>query len=43
MTKLLEDSDYRNLGVNDLMNKAAEVIRKGEVENKEIKRDNKKR
>lgn len=37
MTKLLDDSDYRNLSVNDFMNKAAEVIKGREKENKEEK------
>lgn len=37
MTQLLENEDYVRLGVSDLMNKAAEVIRK----RKEEKNDNK--
>ena len=35
MTQLLENEDYVRLGVNDLMNKAAEVIRKEEKLNNE--------
>lgn len=35
MTQLLENSDYKNLGVNDLVGKAAEVIKKREEENRD--------
>ena len=39
MTQLLEDKDYIKLGANDLMNKAAEVIKKrdeGNIEEKNV-------
>ena len=32
MVQLLEERDYLNLGVTELMNKAAEVIRKAKEE-----------
>jgi len=37
MTQLLEEEDYKNLGADDLMNKAAEVIRKRDEESRELK------
>ena len=41
MVQLLEKEDYINLGVTDLMNKAAEVIKKRQEESKEVKRNGK--
>lgn len=38
MTQLLEKKDYINLGATDLMNKAAEIIKK--KERKKMKRKN---
>lgn len=35
MTQLLENKDYVRLGVNDLMNKAVEVIKKREEEKRD--------
>lgn len=36
MTQLLKNSDYINLGANDLVKKAVEVIKKEEEENRKV-------
>ena len=36
MAQLLEKEDFIKLGVNDFMNKAAEVIKKREEEKKDV-------
>jgi hypothetical protein len=36
MVQLLEKKDYINLGANDLMNRAADVIKKREEESRKV-------